>query len=110
MSRSIQHPKQCLRMLLTGERFSAQQAYACGLISHIAEGDLDEYTSDLAGNIAKAASTTLFLGKRGFYEQKDLGIVKAYEFAGKVMARNFCLADSKEGVSAFIEKRKPEWK
>lgn len=110
ISRSMRYPKQCLRMLFTGERLSAQQAYAYGLISHISEGDLDEYTSSLAGNIAKAASTALFLGKRGFYQQKDLGIVEAYEFTGKVMARNFCLADSKEGVSAFIEKRKPEWK
>ena len=97
-------------MLLTGEQFSAQQAYDCGLISHIAEGDLDEYTTVLARDIAKAASTTLILGKRAFYEQKDLNIVEAYEFSGKVIARNFCLRDSKEGVSAFIEKRAPKWR
>jgi enoyl-CoA hydratase/carnithine racemase len=96
-------------MLLTGERFSAQQALECGMVSHIAEGDLDEYTSRLATHIAKAASTTLFLGKRGFYQQKELGIVDAYEFAGKVMARNFCLNDSKEGVSSFVEKREAKW-
>ena len=100
ISRSIQFPKQCLRMLFTGEQFSAQQAYAYGLVSHISKGDLDEFTSNLAASIAKATSTTLFLGKRGFYEQKDLGIVDAYEFTGKVMARNFCLEDTKEGVSA----------
>lgn len=109
ISRSIQFPKQSLRMLLTGEPFSALQAYECGLVSHIADGDLDEYTSKLAAHIAMAASTTLFLGKRGFYEQKDLRIVDAYEFTGKVMARNFCLEDSKEGILAFIEKRRPEW-
>lgn len=109
ISRSIGFPKQTLRMLLTGERFTAQQAYQSGLISHIAEGDLDEYTVKLASEIAQAASTTLFLGKRGFYEQEELGIVDAYEFAGKVMSRNFCLKDSKEGVSAFIEKRNPHW-
>jgi enoyl-CoA hydratase/carnithine racemase len=96
-------------MLLTGERFSAQQASACGLVSHIADGNLDEYTSSLAKDIAKAASSTLFLGKRGFYEQQEMGIVNAYEFAGKVMARNFCMNDSKEGISAFFEKRDPKW-
>jgi len=96
-------------MLLTGEQFSATHAYKCGLVSHIAEGDLDEYTMNLASEIAKAASTTLFLGKRGFYEQKDLGIAEAYEFAGKVMSRNFAMKDSREGVSAFIEKREARW-
>jgi len=96
-------------MLLTGEPFSAQHAYECGLISHIAEGDLGEFTSNLATHIAKAATTTLFLGKRSFYEQKEMRIMDAYEFTGKVMAKNFCLDDSKEGVSAFIEKRKPSW-
>jgi len=96
-------------MLFTGEPISAQHAYECGLISHVATGDLDEFTAKLANDIAEAASTTLFLGKRGFYQQKDMGVVKAYEFAGEIMARNFCLADSKEGVTAFFEKRKPQW-
>lgn len=109
ISRSILSPKQTLRMLFTGEPFSASHAYECGLVSHIAKGGLDEYTTHLASEIAKAASTTLFLGKRGFYEQKDLGIVEAYEFAGKVMARNFAMKDSREGVSAFIEKRQARW-
>lgn len=96
-------------MLLTGEQFSALKAYECGLVSHIAEGDLDEYVVNLAAEIAKAASTTLILGKRGFYEQKDMGIVEAYELAGKVMAGNFDMKDSKEGISAFFEKRAPKW-
>jgi enoyl-CoA hydratase/carnithine racemase len=96
-------------MLLTGERFSALRAYECGLISHIAEGDLEEYTSRLAAEIGKSASSTLLLGKRAFYEQKDMEIVDAYEFAGKVMAGNHCMKDSKEGVSAFFEKRTPKW-
>jgi len=109
ISRSLPFPKQILRMLLTGELFTAQKALECGLVSHVAEGDLDKYTQDLAAQIAGAASTTLFLGKRGYYQQKDLRIAEAYEFAGKVMARNFCLCDSKEGVAAFIEKREARW-
>jgi enoyl-CoA hydratase/carnithine racemase len=56
-------------MFLTGERFTAQHAFECGFVSHIAEGDLDEYTVNLAAQIAKAASTTLLLGKRAFYRQ-----------------------------------------
>jgi enoyl-CoA hydratase/carnithine racemase len=99
-----------MRMLLTGERFTAQHAYECGLVSHIADGDLDEYTANLAAEMAKAASTTLILGKRGFYQQKEMTIEEAYEFAGRVMAGNFAMADSQEGVSSFLEKRLPQWK
>lgn len=96
-------------MLLTRERFTAQHAYEVGLVSHIAQGDLDEFTEKLAAEIAKAASSTLILGKRGYYRQKEMGIEEAYEFAGKVMAGNFVMDDSQEGVSAFLEKRDPKW-
>ena len=97
-------------MFFPGEQFSANQAYTCGLISHIAEGNLDEYTANLAAHIA--AAQRCFWGSgtfRNFYQRKDLGIVEAYEFARRVMAGNFSLGDTKEGVSAFIEKRKSEW-
>ena len=110
ISRSIGFKKQSLRMLLTGEKFYGKEAYEFGLVSHLAEENLDDFTNKLAADIAKAASTTLFLGKRAFYEQNELGIVNAYEFAANVMARNFCMDDSKEGVSAFLEKREPQWK
>ena len=97
-------------MLLTGEPFSAQKAYDCGLVSHISRGgDLNEFTMKLAEEIAQAASTTLVLGKRGYYQQRDMGIVDAYEFAGRVMAGNFSMRDSKEGITAFFEKRPPKW-
>ena len=96
-------------MLLTGEHFSAQKAYECGLVSHIAEGELNEFTMKLAQDIGTAASTTLFLGKRGYYRQKDMELAEAYEFAGRVMAGNFAMRDSKEGISAYFEKRSPKW-
>jgi len=97
-------------MLVTGERFTAQHAYECGLISYIAKGDLDVFTSNLAAEIARSASSTLILGKRAYYQQKEMTIQEAYEFAGRVMALNFSMDDSKEGVTAFIEKRTPHWK
>jgi hypothetical protein len=59
--------------------------------------------------IAKAASSTLILGKRGFDEQVDLGIVDAYESTAKGMACNFSMNDSKERDICFFGKRPPKW-
>jgi enoyl-CoA hydratase/carnithine racemase len=102
-------PKQAMRMLLTGEEFSAAQALEMGLISHVARTDLEVFTRDLAARIAMAASSTLLVGKRGVYGQAEMGVKEAYDFAGKVMADSFVMEDAKQGVTAFLEKRQPTW-
>ena len=110
LSRSIPSPKHSLRMLLTGESLSAQQAHDRGLVSHIApQGGLDEFTSGVAEQVARAATTTLVVGKRAFYRQREMGTGDAYGFAAGVMAGNFGMRDSKEGIAAFFEKRAPRW-
>jgi len=50
------------------------------------------------------------LGKEAFYNQIGQDITSAYEYAGNQMINNLSFRDSKEGLSAFIEKRHPVWK
>jgi enoyl-CoA hydratase/carnithine racemase len=46
-------------------------------------------------------------GKRGFYQQMDMSLEKAYELAGRVIAESFAHAEGREGMNAFIDKRPP---
>jgi len=48
-------------------------------------------------------------GKKAFYNQKDMPLSEAYEYASKVMVENMLKNDASEGINAFIEKRHPKW-
>ena len=49
------------------------------------------------------------IGKQAFYQQMEMPIEQAYDYTGEVMAQNMLHRDTEEGISAFIEKRPPNW-
>ncbi len=109
VARSVM-PKKAMEMLLTGKPISAQEALEFGLISRIAPADeLEEQVDELARQIASASAHTLALGKAAFYQQIEMDRPSAYQFASKVMVDNLLADDAKEGISAFLEKRRPVW-
>ena len=109
VARSVM-PKKAMEMLLTGRPISAQEALDFGLISRIAPADeLEAQTMELARQIASASAHTLALGKAAFYQQIEMDRPAAYQFAGKVMVDNLQTDDAKEGITAFLEKRSPQW-
>ncbi len=110
LSRNLSR-KQAMRMLLTGEFISAEQAQAYGLINQVArEDELQQITMDLARKIAAKSPLAIKLGKAMFYRQLPMDLSAAYAFAGETMACNMDSEDAREGIDAFIEKRSPEWK
>jgi enoyl-CoA hydratase/carnithine racemase len=64
----------------------------------------------LARQIASASAQTLAVGKPAFYQQIELDRPAAYEIAQKVMVDNLLKEDAYEGITAFLQKRDPEWK
>ena len=103
--------KHALEMLLTGDVVGPQQALQWGLVNKVVPvAELDAATAELAAKLAAKPPATVAAGKRAFYQQMDLGLEKAYELAGQVIASSFAHAEGREGMDAFIEKRKPDWK
>ncbi len=109
LSRNIGN-KHAMEMLLTGDMISAARAAEIGLINSVVTPQaLRETTLSLAHKIASKSSLTLATGKRAFYEQRELTLSQAYDYASKVMVENMLDNNAKEGIGAFIEKRAPQW-
>ena len=109
LSRNILR-KQAMHMLLTGDFISASEAKAWGLVNEVvAAADLDSATHALAARIASKSARSIRLGKEMFYKQLSMDLVDAYAYASERMACNMDSPDAREGIDAFIQKRKPEW-
>jgi enoyl-CoA hydratase/carnithine racemase len=65
---------------------------------------------ELAERIMRSSASVLALGKRAFYEQEGMDERSAYGLACAVMVENALADDAHEGMRAFLEKRKPQWK
>ncbi len=103
--------KQALEMLFTGEFIDAQTALQRGLVNRVVAFEkLDQTVNELAQSIIAKPAEVISLGKKLFYEQMELGLSAAYGTASKTMACNFMLPEAAEGVDAFMQKRKPDWK
>jgi len=110
IGRNLQR-KHAMEMLLTGEPVGAQRALEWGLVNRVVPaGELDAETAKLAATLASKPPATLAAGKRTFYLQMDMDLTRAYELAGEVISSSFAHPEGKEGMSAFIEKRSPDWK
>lgn len=102
--------KHAMELALTGDMVSAHDAERMGLINRVvAVDELEEATQALAEKIASKSSLGIASGKQAFYQQIEMPIEQAFEFATDVMVRGFDSLDGEEGVKAFIEKRRPRW-
>ena len=103
--------KKTMKMLLTGEPISAEYAKEIGLINdHFPISELEEEVLKLANKIASKSNLTIKIGKKAFYEQLEMPLSKAYKYTSEIMTKNAMALDAEEGISAFLEKRKPNWK
>ena len=102
--------KHSMEMLLTGDFISAEKAKSIGLINnYFNEDNLVNEIKEMAIKIANKSSQTLKIGKKAFYNQAQMKTDDAYKYASEVMIENMMNQDSDEGISAFLEKREPNW-
>lgn len=110
LSRNVSR-KQALEMLLTGDFISAATACERGLINRVVALEmLDQEIAKLCASIQAKPAAVISAGKQMFYRQGEMGIAAAYQLAGHAMACNMADPIAQEGVTAFIEKRAPDWR
>ncbi|MCE9570363.1 MAG: enoyl-CoA hydratase [Rhodocyclales bacterium] len=103
--------KQALEMLLTGDFIDAAEAQRRGLVNRVVPLEqLDAEVKKLTDSICAKSAVAVAMGKQMFYKQLEMGLDGAYQLASETMACNMMAADAAEGIDAFIQKRKPEWK
>lgn len=110
LSRAIP-AKKAMEMLLTGRPIDACEAERLGLVNRVIPAErLADETLDLAAEIITFSGETIGMGKLAFYRQLPLPLEEAYEIARETMTRNAMTEDAQEGMSAFLEKRPPNFK
>ena len=110
VSRKINR-KPMMKMLLTGEPIKANYAKEIGLINdYFSKSKLNSEVLKIAKKIASKSNLTIKIGKQTFYKQLEMPLRKAYNYTSKMMTVNMMAMDAKEGISAFLEKRRPVWK
>ena len=71
---------------------------------------LDSAVDDLLDRVTRGSAESKGIGKQALYAQIDLDQPKAYAYAVEVMAATSQLPDAREGMRAFLDKRKPRWR
>jgi enoyl-CoA hydratase/carnithine racemase len=103
--------KRSLELLLYGELLSAEQARSFGLVNRVVDDQqLDEEARSWAAKLAEKSPVAVQIAKQSYYAAENMDYDRAFSFMNEAFARLCSTDDAKEGVNAFLEKRKPEWK
>ena len=110
VSRNVSR-KRALEMLMTGEFIDARTALEWGLVNRVVPPEqLDRAVRELADLLLSKPQAVLAAGKKFFYQQIEMDMEPAYRLASQVITDNMLGPDALEGVSAFAEKREPQWR
>jgi enoyl-CoA hydratase len=100
-----------MEMILTGEIIDAQTAFNLGLVNHVVPADqLEIKTMEIANRIAEKSPIALRLAKEAIKLASRSNLDEGLRREVDLFALCFSSADKDEGVKAFLEKRKPEFK
>jgi enoyl-CoA hydratase/carnithine racemase len=103
--------KKTLDMMLTGRKLDAREAVECGLVNRAVAADaLEAETMKLATELADRSPAAIRLGLLAFYRSQDMELEPQLRYLQAELGRVLALDDAREGITAFLQKRKPEWK
>jgi enoyl-CoA hydratase len=103
--------KRANELLLLGERWSAQEALAVGIVNKVVPvEDLAVAVAEWAEKLAGKSPVIMRLGKEAMRRQLDMSFDDALDYLRAQLTLALSTEDIVEGVTAFFEKREPEWK
>jgi enoyl-CoA hydratase/carnithine racemase len=102
--------KKTLEMMLTGRKLDAAEALACGLVTRVVPAaELEAVTTQLATELAERSPAAMGLGLLAFYRSQDMELQPQLRYLEAELGRVLALDDAREGIAAFLGKRKPVW-
>jgi enoyl-CoA hydratase len=103
--------KKVNEMMLLGERLSAEQAVEYGLVNRVVPAaEFDAAVAEWAAKLAAKSPVLMRLGHDAMYRQQDMAVDDALDYLRSQLSLTFSTEDIVEGVTAFFEKREPQWK
>jgi len=103
--------KALMEMILLGERISAEQAKAIGLVNYVVPYEhLDAKVNEVASKLSKYSPLIMMLGRQSFYNTQDMTFEQALRYLQDQLSFVSMSEDAKEGIIAFFEKREPHFK
>ena len=103
--------RQALELFMTGRVFTAAEAVDLGVVTRVVGTieELDEAVNDYVETLVNAPATALAFGRDAFYRVQDMGFDDAVAYLQGALTAVTMTKDAKEGVTAFLERRDPDW-
>jgi enoyl-CoA hydratase len=103
--------RKALELMMTGERIDGTEASRWGIVNQVAPAsELDKAVDTLCETLASKSPLIMKLGKDSFYASRDMGFREAMDYLHGQLGIALDSEDVIEGVTAFMQKRPPEWR